>query len=81
MCVPPLQGGGQPAGHGPQQHLQEDQAAGGEAGGAVPDAARDRERGGQGRTAGRPRVPVPVPLPPLELHQPQQVLWEGPPAG
>lgn len=40
------QGGGQSAGDGPQQHLQEDEASGGEAGWAVPDSAGDCQRSG-----------------------------------
>lgn len=71
------QGGGQSTGHGPQQHLQEGKAPGGETGWAVPDSARDHQRGGQRSQAGRPGVPVPVQVPQVELHQPPQILWEN----
>lgn len=63
-----FQGGGQSAGDGPQQHLQEGEASGGEAGWAVPDSARDCQRGGQRGQAGRQGVPVPVQVPAVELH-------------
>lgn len=41
-----FQGGRQSAGDGPQQHLQEGEASGREAGWAVPDSARDCQRSG-----------------------------------
>lgn len=41
-----FQGGGQPAGDGPQHHLQEGEAPGRETGRALPDSAGDRQRGG-----------------------------------
>lgn len=72
-----LQGGGQSAGHGPEQHLQEDEAAGREAGRAVPEPAGDCQRSGQRGPTGHQGVPVPVQIPPVELHQPQQVLWKN----
>lgn len=63
-----LQGSGQSAGDGPQQHLQEGEASGGEAGRAVPDSARDCQWGGQRSQAGSQGVPVPVQVPPVELY-------------
>lgn len=75
-----FQGSGESLGHGPEQHLQEDQTSGGQAGRALPDPAGDRQRSSQGRQAGRAGMPIPVPLSALELYQPEQVLWQNPPA-
>lgn len=55
-----FQGGGQPAGDGPQHHLQEGEAPGRQAGRAVPVSAGDRQRGGERGQAGREGVPIPV---------------------
>ncbi len=75
-----FQGSGESLGHGPEQHLQEDQTSSGQAGRTVPNPAGDRQRSGQGCQAGRARMPIPVPLSTLELYQPEQVLWQNPPA-
>lgn len=75
------QGGGQPLGHGPHQHLQEGTEAGRAAGRVVPGGAGSGGRAGTGSPAWGARVPVPVPFPPLELLQPQQGLWAHPAAG
>lgn len=75
-----FQGSGESLGHGPEQHLQEDQTSGRQAGRAVPDPAGDRQRSCKGRQAGCARMPIPVPLSTLELYQPEQVLWQSPPA-